>query len=59
MGVEQYKNNNHPHESDKNKRIGGNGKAAKIADRLPLEQTMKTERWTDAIQAYSDYFIRY
>ena len=42
------------------KMTGGNRKAAKIAG-LPLAQkhVMDDGRWTDVLQTYCDYFIRY
>lgn len=40
--------------------VSGNQKAAKLAgSALTHEHGMKAGRWNDALQEYSDYFIRY
>lgn len=60
VGVREIINNVSYQEDNANKRIGGNRKAAKLADSsLTHKQGVKGERWNDALQTYSDYFIRY
>ncbi|MBL1320565.1 MAG: hypothetical protein COA63_005825 [Methylophaga sp.] len=60
MGIKEIINNISYQGNDLNKRLGGNGKAARLADSpLAHKQSVKGERWNDTLQTYSDYFIRY
>ncbi len=60
MGVKEIVNNISYQDNEINKQVGGNRKAAKLADSsLAQKNGMKSERWSDTLQTYSDYFIRY
>ncbi len=60
MGVKRLINNNSYQENTINKQLGGNRKAARIAGAsFASKHSAKKGRWIDALQTYSDYFIRY
>ncbi|MFW5427162.1 MAG: hypothetical protein ACKE8R_07905 [Methylophagaceae bacterium] len=60
IGVKAIEDNYSYQENELKKRIGGNRKAAKLADSsLAHKRGLKGGRWADALQTYSDYFIRY
>ena len=60
IGVKENGNDYSYQQNELRKRIGGNRKAAKLADSsLAQKSSMKGERWNDTLQTYSDYFIRY
>ncbi|MFW5427250.1 MAG: hypothetical protein ACKE8R_08365, partial [Methylophagaceae bacterium] len=60
IGVKAIEDNSSYQENELKKRIGGNRKAAKLTDSsLAHKSSVKGERWIDALQTYSDYFIRY
>jgi len=59
-GVNKQSNTNFYSKKDKTKHLGGNDKAATLADSPLIHKFgVKGERWADALQTYSDYFIRY
>ncbi len=60
IGVKKVLNNTSYPKNVNVKPMSGNDKAAKLTDTLSIQkQLTKTDSWTDALQTYSDYFIRY
>jgi hypothetical protein len=60
IGVNKVLNNNLYAKDVKTNRMSGNDKAAKLTGTLIMQkQTTKADSWADALQTYSDYFIRY